>query len=415
MKLKFALFVLFIILGAAFTFGQRPGSDGTPESGRSRPEMGTFPQWPQYLDWVKGVDTDKNGSIDSAEFQAAIDATFAKYDLNKDGILSPEELKRTSSPRGWPGPPRTGDPKDVKPPEAQQPKPPEASILPSFFFIDKVKRGESLTRTQFDGIVRGVFTKMDKDSDGSLSKDETKPASRSDYRGREDWSGGMPQMPPNAMFIGAELRFGDKVIKSKPFSADILIEDDRRLYDGTIIRKQSNGVVYRDSAGRTRREQPFPNVGGVKVVGSDSAPQVMIYINDIVAGTQIYLDHANKSAYKVEIGDGRSSRSGKMSVPNTKSESLGVKTIEGVSAEGTRTVFEIPAGHIGNSQPIQVIDEQWFSPDLGVTVLSRHVDPLIGEHVFKLVNIKQAEPSADLFTVPSGYKVNSRTNRRHED
>jgi hypothetical protein len=38
-------------------------------------------------------------------------------------------------------------------------------------------------------------------------------------------------------------------------------------------------------------------------------------------------------------------------------------------------------------------------------VMSRHLDPLSGEHVFRMVNIKRSEPAASLFTVPSGFKI----------
>ena len=36
-----------------------------------------------------------------------------------------------------------------------------------------------------------------------------------------------------------------------------------------------------------------------------------------------------------------------------------------------------------------------------------NVDPLAGEHIFKLVNIKRGEPSAELFKVPAGFRIES--------
>ena len=53
-------------------------------------------------------------------------------------------------------------------------------------------------------------------------------------------------------------------------------------------------------------------------------------------------------------------------VGKTTREDLGQQTIEGVSATGTRTTTEIPAGAIGNEQPIKIVSEQWFSPELQV-------------------------------------------------
>jgi hypothetical protein len=87
-------------------------------------------------------------------------------------------------------------------------------------------------------------------------------------------------------------------------------------------------------------------------------------------------------------------------------ESLGKQTIEGVTAEGTRTVNTIKAGSIGNDRDIQVTGESWYSPELRMTVMSRHNDPRSGEESFRLININRNEPAAYLFQVPSGYNVN---------
>jgi hypothetical protein len=88
--------------------------------------------------------------------------------------------------------------------------------------------------------------------------------------------------------------------------------------------------------------------------------------------------------------------------------SLGVKDFEGVKAEGKSTTWTIPAGKIGNRNPITVMRESWYSPDLQVTVYSRHSDPRTGESIYRLANIRRGEPPADLFKVPEGYKVRSR-------
>jgi hypothetical protein len=88
-----------------------------------------------------------------------------------------------------------------------------------------------------------------------------------------------------------------------------------------------------------------------------------------------------------------------------KIEKLGKQMIEGVEAEGQRATITIPAGEIGNEQPILIVSESWYSPDLQVTVMTRHSDPRMGETVYKLTNINRAEPPASLFQVPSDYTV----------
>ncbi|HVP88568.1 MAG TPA: hypothetical protein VMU79_10855 [Casimicrobiaceae bacterium] len=86
-------------------------------------------------------------------------------------------------------------------------------------------------------------------------------------------------------------------------------------------------------------------------------------------------------------------------------ELLGTRDFDGVRADGKRTTRTIPAGAIGNEKPIAIVSEQWFSPDLNVVVMTRNLDPRSGETVYRLTNIKRGEPSADLFRVPTDYKV----------
>ncbi|QJR15792.1 hypothetical protein [Usitatibacter palustris] len=85
--------------------------------------------------------------------------------------------------------------------------------------------------------------------------------------------------------------------------------------------------------------------------------------------------------------------------------SLGAKDFEGVKAEGKSTLWTIPAGEIGNRNPISVVSETWYSPDLKVTVYSRYSDPRQGESIYRLVNLKRAEPAATLFKPPEGYEI----------
>jgi hypothetical protein len=79
--------------------------------------------------------------------------------------------------------------------------------------------------------------------------------------------------------------------------------------------------------------------------------------------------------------------------------------IEGVQAQGTRTTTTIPAGDIGNERPINIVDERWYSPDLKMSVMTKHSDPRNGETNFQLKNINRSSPPPNLFEVPSDYMV----------
>lgn len=84
---------------------------------------------------------------------------------------------------------------------------------------------------------------------------------------------------------------------------------------------------------------------------------------------------------------------------------LGTKDIEGVKAQGKMRSYEIPAGEIGNRNPIVVSNETWYSPDLQVTVMSKRSDPRSGDKIYRLAGLKRDEPAAALFAIPSDYTV----------
>jgi hypothetical protein len=88
---------------------------------------------------------------------------------------------------------------------------------------------------------------------------------------------------------------------------------------------------------------------------------------------------------------------------NTKD--MGSKEFDGVKAEGKSRSYDIPAGEVGNKNPITVSSETWTSPELQITVYSKQSDPRSGDRIYRLANLKRSEPAAALFTVPSDYAV----------
>ena len=99
---------------------------------------------------------------------------------------------------------------------------------------------------------------------------------------------------------------------------------------------------------------------------------------------------------------------------DAKVTDLGTKEIAGVKAEGKMRTYEIPAGAIGNEKPIVVTDESWFSPELQVTVYKKHSDPRSGEQVYRLENLRRAEPAGGLFAAPSGYTISDAAERMRQ-
>jgi hypothetical protein len=237
---------------------------------------------------------------------------------------------------------------------------------------------------------------------------------------------GLAQQPPprfrggmgGARFLGAEAGMPGRVVTNAPYSAEIVTDTTQTLAGGNRIHQTNTIKVYRDSAGRTRREQELNNLNGL--APNSNLPRV-VFINDPVAGLNYALspsDHTATRSASMRRGGGMGrgagrganrsmmqGRAARAANPNLKTESLGTQIIEGVSANGTRTTLTIPAGRIGNDQPLQIVTETWYSPDLQTVVLSKRSDPRSGDTVVQLTNINRAEPAAALFEVPSDYTV----------
>jgi len=73
--------------------------------------------------------------------------------------------------------------------------------------------------------------------------------------------------------------------------------------------------------------------------------------------------------------------------------------------QGRRTTTTIAAGEMGNDQPIVIVNETWFSPDLQTMVYSKRSDPRSGDTVTRMINISRSEPAHALFEPPADYKV----------
>lgn len=253
---------------------------------------------------------------------------------------------------------------------------------------------------------------------------------------------------------GGRTRAGveSRVTRGAPYYAEAITEFTQQLADGNRISRTSVTRTFRDSDGRTRREAT-----------NDAGETVGITITDPIAGANYVLDPRTHTARRATMmvaravpsaamggrgeGGGAASPATGVFAPatteermrveaerqarveqsatsrtasgnaraileraasgggETTTESLGTRMIEGVMAEGTRRTTVIPAGSLGNSQPITIVAEQWFSPDLQVFVLTRHSDPRTGETVYRLANLVRGEPDRTLFEVPADYTV----------
>jgi len=268
-------------------------------------------------------------------------------------------------------------------------------------------------------------------------------------------------------FIRSEGGVPGPVVKGKPYSARSITESTQTLADGNRITQRNEAVVYRDSEGRTRREQTLSDVGPFRA----GEPVTMINIYDPVADKSYVLDPAERTAreipqFKMAIahdqliqnaelakvteggifnvavagpeplpgppGAGTASVSVIQRIEGNQDvrvftraergvvlspfpagtigayepgEDLDEQVLEGLLVKGTRMTDTIPAGTIGNERQIDIVTERWFSADIDAMVLERFSDPRAGETSYRLVNVVRGEPSPDLFQVPQGYEI----------
>jgi hypothetical protein len=99
------------------------------------------------------------------------------------------------------------------------------------------------------------------------------------------------------VFVSSEMSFDGKVVTGAPYSAQATNESVQTLAGGNRIVRQNSSMVYRDSQGRTRREQTISVVGGFSAEGK---PAQTTFINDPVAGVNFILDVQNRTARKID-------------------------------------------------------------------------------------------------------------------
>lgn len=264
-----------------------------------------------------------------------------------------------------------------------------------------------------------------------------------------------PGVPGGAVWIGAEpaarglfrfdaalagpgMRFEGEPVKNAPYSAEAVTESVQTLADGNRIRRENRSLIYRDSQGRTRREESINALGP----WTTDTQHKSIFINDPVAGTHYVLNPNDKSGTQLPVpmltdhinlapveggaipanrvimrrhtvvgGVEPGVRGVISAMPltaqgETKEEDLGSRSIEGVSAVGTKMTTTIPAKQMGADRDIVITFERWHSSELQVDVLTRRNDPRVGETTYRLTNINRTEPLPSLFEPPVDFQIN---------
>jgi hypothetical protein len=231
-------------------------------------------------------------------------------------------------------------------------------------------------------------------------------------------------------FTTPDTNFDRVLVEGAAFSADSVTEHVQTLADGNRMGRKSMAHIYRDGAGRTRRDHELSRGN---TLAPDGQPPRLIIINDPVGRVNYAIDTQSGTAQKRQLPPAKIMEEMERSMrgnapfsvlmptsaahrrmaegeaaqplPKPVTEKLPQQTIEGVLAEGTRVTMTIPAGEFDNEQPMVITHEEWYSPELHMIVSMKHNDPRFGETTFHLTNILRGEPAPELFQAPTGYKI----------
>jgi hypothetical protein len=179
------------------------------------------------------------------------------------------------------------------------------------------------------------------------------------------------------------------------------------LIDGTTITVTSTVKEARGSKGQIYRETRQK----LRVPADGQTIELINYsVSDPVAHTIIGWDNRRKilNITHLPMEATADALPPTVRVEETKREDLGVRTIAGFEAKGTRTTDIIPMGDVGNDRPLTIVTESWRSTLYHVSLLNISNDPRTGKRTDEVTEFQPGEPDPGLFQIPSGY-----TTREH--
>jgi hypothetical protein len=199
-----------------------------------------------------------------------------------------------------------------------------------------------------------------------------------------------------------------------PFTLTLETEWVKQLYDGGTTTFVNKRRIARDAAGRVYQER------WALVPKNDDRVQSMmtvIQIADPTAQTlyNCFLVDTKTNTCELLNYTGSTSKIYKPKSPVTGPlpgdrgsavhDSLGKRFIAGVETEGTHDTLTYNPGVFGNDRKVTIEQEFWWSPQLGLNLLSIRTDPRIGKQTFTVTSLVQGDPDASLFELPAGFKV----------
>ena len=200
-----------------------------------------------------------------------------------------------------------------------------------------------------------------------------------------------------------------------PFTLTLQTEWVKTLYDGGTITLVNQRKIARDVNGRIYQERWYivPKTGKMK------SQMTTIQISDPNAHTHYncfmleepkicVLGSFAPTTNAVYNHEGPPAGPLPNDMGNSIHDELGKQLTSGVETVGYRISTTYNPGVFGNDMNLTVSKEFWYSPQLGINLISKRSDPRFGVQTFTVTNLILAEPDPKLFELPEGYKVEDR-------
>ncbi len=204
-------------------------------------------------------------------------------------------------------------------------------------------------------------------------------------------------------------------LEGAPFVAQVDTEWSHLLADGTWATIKNHRLVARDTAGRIFQERraftPTGDVQQTRITELDYEDPVrqLLTVCEPLRRTCHEQDYQRRPITAMPAGTTGLKICGCASAPgggiNIQEDVLGQQTIESLNAIGSREITTLPAEMFGNKTPQPVVKEFWYSPQLGINLVTRRFDPRSGAENFVVSQVSLAQPDPKLFEPPADYAI----------
>ncbi len=196
------------------------------------------------------------------------------------------------------------------------------------------------------------------------------------------------------------------LVLEKPYAGVQEYEHVQKASDGKVQTTHETDKLYRDSAGRIRKE-----------IAREKEKVVWTYLTDPAAKVQYRWNNEQKIAYVTKLGDPVPARDATHPLEPGEVRDTG-STINGKRYRGTvsllpeKTIekFETTGSHLVLYSDVAhtvvySTNDRWYQPEYHVTLQQTIDDQQYGHRAWHFKSFKAEEPKAELFQVPKGFTL----------